>query len=144
MARRVRGGTPHPIDSHIGLRVRALRKERGLSLDALAAALGIAYQQVQKYETGANRISAGALYGIARALRAPVGYFYAELEAQSGDPPLQACAPSPADALMASPGGGGLARAYLAMTPRLRRALLTVAEAIGPEAEAAEADRAAA
>ena len=56
----------NPTDKFVGARLRLLRKTRGLSQQQLAAALGVKFQQVQKYETGANRISAGKLYDAAR------------------------------------------------------------------------------
>ena len=67
---------PHPVDRHVGLRVRMRRKEMGVSQEKLAEALGITFQQVQKYERGANRVSASKLWEIARALETPVAYFY--------------------------------------------------------------------
>jgi transcriptional regulator with XRE-family HTH domain len=67
---------PHPVDRHVGLRIRIRRKEVGVSQERLAEALGITFQQVQKYERGANRVSASKLWEIARALNTGVGYFY--------------------------------------------------------------------
>ena len=67
---------PHPIDRHVGLRIRMRRKELGMTQDRLAQALGLTFQQVQKYERGANRVSASKLWEIARALKAPIAYFY--------------------------------------------------------------------
>ncbi len=63
-------------DSAIGRRIRALRKERLLSLEAVASKLGLAYQQVQKYETGANRISCGRLMELAEILNVDVCEFF--------------------------------------------------------------------
>ena len=71
-----RGDGPHPVDRHVGLRIRMRRKEMGVSQERLAEALGITFQQVQKYERGANRVSASKLWEIAGALRTPVAYFY--------------------------------------------------------------------
>jgi transcriptional regulator with XRE-family HTH domain len=67
---------PHPVDSHVGFRIRMRRKEMGVSQERLAESLGITFQQVQKYERGANRVSASKLWEIATALRTPVSYFY--------------------------------------------------------------------
>lgn len=69
------------VDDHVGACVRARRTELGLTQEDLAAALGLSYQQVQKYETGANRISAGRLYHIARRLDVEVSYFFTGAEA---------------------------------------------------------------
>ncbi len=71
---------PHPVDRHVGLRIRMRRKEMGVSQERLADALGITFQQVQKYERGANRVSASKLWEIAGALKTPVGYFYDGLD----------------------------------------------------------------
>jgi transcriptional regulator with XRE-family HTH domain len=75
------------IDQHVGERIRLRRTERGLTQEQLAAALEVSYQQIQKYEIGANRISAGRLYEIARKLGVEVGYFFEGLEADQEPPP---------------------------------------------------------
>lgn len=67
---------PHPIDVHVGLRVRGRRHELNMSQSALAEALGVSFQQVQKYERGANRVSASMLWEMGRAMKVPVSYFY--------------------------------------------------------------------
>jgi transcriptional regulator with XRE-family HTH domain len=74
------GNRTRPIDQHVGERIRLRRTERGLTQEQLAAVLGVSYQQVQKYETGANRISAGRIYEIARKLGVEVGYFFDGLD----------------------------------------------------------------
>src|ERR1700679_3898260 len=68
--------TPNPIDVHVGLQVRLRRKELKISQEKLAESLGLTFQQVQKYERGANRISASTLYEIARALQVPIGWSF--------------------------------------------------------------------
>ncbi|MDB5467842.1 MAG: transcriptional regulator, Cro/CI family [Phenylobacterium sp.] len=67
---------PHPIDRHVGLRIRMRRKELGVSQEKLAEALGLTFQQVQKYERAANRVSASKLWEVARSLQTSVSYFY--------------------------------------------------------------------
>jgi transcriptional regulator with XRE-family HTH domain len=69
-------GKPNPIDRHVGLRIRVRRKELGVSQEKLAESIGLTFQQVQKYERGANRVSASKLYEIARSLQAPISYFF--------------------------------------------------------------------
>jgi transcriptional regulator with XRE-family HTH domain len=64
------------IDQHVGERIRVRRAELGLTQEQLAQALKVSYQQVQKYETGANRISAGRIYEIARKLDVDISYFF--------------------------------------------------------------------
>ena len=68
------------VDAAIGERIRRRRTELGLTQEQLAQRLGVSYQQVQKYERGANRISASRLYALALRLDVAPGYFYADLE----------------------------------------------------------------
>ena len=68
--------TPNVVDLHVGGRVRMRRKMLGVSQEHLADALGLTFQQVQKYERGANRVSASKLYEIAKTLQVPVPYFF--------------------------------------------------------------------
>jgi transcriptional regulator with XRE-family HTH domain len=70
------GQISHRVGDHVGERIRIRRTEMGLTQDELARQLAISYQQVQKYETGANRISAGRLYEIALKLTTDVSYFF--------------------------------------------------------------------
>lgn len=66
----------HPVDLYVGGKIKEKREERDISLRSLGRTLGIAYQQIQKYEKGENRITAGKLYEFAQALRVPVGDFF--------------------------------------------------------------------
>ena len=68
--------SPNPIDVHVGERVRRRRRALGVSQEQLADKLGLTFQQVQKYERGANRISCSKLYQIASALQAHIAYFF--------------------------------------------------------------------
>ena len=70
------GGRTKRIDAHVGERIRLRRTELGLTQEQLAAALDVSYQQIQNYETGANRVSAGRILEIARKLGVDVGYFF--------------------------------------------------------------------
>ena len=74
----------HPVNLYVGARLRIRRKLMGLSQTQVADALGITFQQIQKYEPGANRISASKLYDAAKLLQAPVSYFYEGLEETDG------------------------------------------------------------
>lgn len=67
---------PLDVDSYVGIRMRIRRVVKGISQEQLAEMLDISFQQLQKYEKGINRISAGRLYEIAQILEVPVGYFY--------------------------------------------------------------------
>lgn len=75
----------HPVDVHVGQRVRQRRWMVGMTQQKLAERVGIKFQQIQKYETGANRISASRLWDIARALEVPVSFFFEGLEGQPVD-----------------------------------------------------------
>ncbi len=70
----------HPVDVHVGGRVRLRRVFLGYSQEKLANALGLTFQQIQKYERGANRISASKLYELSRILSVPVTYFFEGVE----------------------------------------------------------------
>ena len=77
------------IDLHLGRRLRRRRRLLGLTQQQLAVQVGIRFQQIQKYECGANRISAARLWQLAEALETPVAYFYDGLaEAMEDDAPL--------------------------------------------------------
>ena len=67
---------PNPVDLHVGSRIRLRRKILGVSQERLADALGLTFQQVQKYERGANRVSASKLYDIAATLQTQISYFF--------------------------------------------------------------------
>jgi transcriptional regulator with XRE-family HTH domain len=67
---------PNPVDRHVGLRIRMRRKELGISQERLAESIGLTFQQVQKYERAANRVSASKLWEMSRALSTNIGYFY--------------------------------------------------------------------
>jgi transcriptional regulator with XRE-family HTH domain len=73
----------HPVDVHVGGRVRLRRVFLGYSQEKLANALGLTFQQIQKYERGANRISASKLYELSRILSVPVTYFFEGVESES-------------------------------------------------------------
>lgn len=67
---------PNPIDTHLGKKMREARILRGMSQSDVAQGLGMSFQQVQKYESGANRIAAGRLYEVSLLLNFPVEHFY--------------------------------------------------------------------
>jgi transcriptional regulator with XRE-family HTH domain len=84
MDRRVTG-KPHPVDVYVGSRVRQRRTLLGLSQEKLGDAIGLTFQQVQKYERGANRIGASRLYELAQILDVPVAFFYEDLPQSMAD-----------------------------------------------------------
>ena len=67
---------PHPVDIHVGSRVRLCRTLKGMSQQKLAQALGLTFQQVQKYERGANRIGSSRLFELSRILEVPPSFFF--------------------------------------------------------------------
>lgn len=78
-----RGEGPHPIDIHVGSRLRLRRTLLGLSQEKLGEAVGITFQQLQKYERGANRISASRLFHLSQVLDVPVSFFFEDMSAVS-------------------------------------------------------------
>lgn len=76
-------GRPNPVDVHVGSRVRLRRTLLGMSQEKLGESIGLTFQQVQKYERGANRIGASRLYDLARVLDVPVGFFFEEMPADT-------------------------------------------------------------
>ena len=72
-------GFPNPIDVHVGQRIRQRRTLLGMSQEKLGEAIGLTFQQVQKYERGANRVGSSRLFDLARVLDVPVTYFFDEM-----------------------------------------------------------------
>ncbi len=79
MKAKVRG--PNPVDIHVGARVRLRRTLLGMSQEKLGQAIGLTFQQVQKYEWGANRVGSSRLYDLSRVLDGPVGFFFEDMPA---------------------------------------------------------------
>ena len=76
-----REGGPNPVDVHVGSRVRLRRTLLGMSQEKLGEAIGLTFQQVQKYERRANRVGASRLFDLSRVLDVPVGFFFDEMPA---------------------------------------------------------------
>lgn len=112
---------PNPVDSHVGARIRMRRKLLGVSQEKLAEQLGLTFQQVQKYERGANRVSASKLYEIARALQSSVTYFFDGLADTREPASLEGVRPEGdgfVQDLVMTPEGIELASSF----PKIRRA----------------------
>ena len=77
--RRLPPGTPNPVDIHVGARVRLRRTLLGISQERLGDAVGLTFQQIQKYERGANRIGASRIYELSRILDVPVSFFFEDM-----------------------------------------------------------------
>lgn len=129
MARQTRS----PIDAAIGQKLRSARAAKGVTQDAVAQALGVTFQQIQKYETGQNRLSAAGLLSVCNALDVEPAAILPRLM-KSGAP-----APDPFAALGATIGGYELAQIYSGMTQPQRESLLSVAKAIASASMAAAA-----
>lgn len=71
---------PHPIDIHVGKRLRARRTILGMSQEAIGTAIGVSFQQIQKYERGVNRMGASRLFDFAKILDTSVGYFFEDYQ----------------------------------------------------------------
>ncbi|MBR0662208.1 helix-turn-helix domain-containing protein [Neoroseomonas oryzicola] len=80
----VRRHVSHPIDVHVGARMRLRRRFLGMSQTKLGVAIGITFQQVQKFERGTSRIAASRLHDVSRALDVPVSFFFDALPAEPG------------------------------------------------------------
>ena len=78
-ARRLPPGVPNPIDIHVGSRVRLRRTLLGLSQEKLGEAVNLTFQQIQKYERGANRIGASRMFELSRVLDVPVSFFFDDM-----------------------------------------------------------------
>ena len=130
---------PNPVDRHVGLRIRMRRKELGLSQERLADAIGLTFQQVQKYERAANRVSASKLCEISRALSTPVSYFYGGLDGDLEPPALNSARTGIQEFLM-TPDGLELASNFPKI-PRgqMRRKLLELVRAMIVETDTVEA-----
>ncbi len=70
---------PHPVDVHVGQRIRVRRTLRGMSQEQVAEALGLTFQQLQKYEKGSNRVSASRLFELSHILDVPESFFFEEM-----------------------------------------------------------------
>lgn len=137
--RRRRRGSAGAIDAHVGARLRLQRTLRGLSQEKLGEALGLTFQQIQKYERGSNRIGAGRLYEISRVLDVPIGYFFESLDSVSSE----RAAPGVSDSV--SPAEYGvmnrretleLVRGYYRIAdPKVRRRILELVKSVAPPAE---------
>ncbi len=111
-------GGPDPIDIHVGGRVRLRRMILGMSQEALGQALGLTFQQVQKYEKGVNRVGASRLFQLSKLLDVPVQYFYDDYDVLAGRPSYSFAEPDMGDEFMKfvnSPEGVQLCKYFSAI-----------------------------
>ncbi len=130
---------PNPIDKHVGSRVRMRRMMLSMSQEKLGDALGLTFQQVQKYEKGTNRIGASRLQQIAQILQVPVSFFFEGAPHAPGQPtPVGGMgeAPSPAyvSDFLATSDGLSLTKSFMKIkNSKLRRRIVDLVEQIADE-----------
>jgi transcriptional regulator with XRE-family HTH domain len=118
---------PDPVDVHVGGRIRTRRLMIGMNQETLARALGLTFQQVQKYEGGANRVSASRLSQIAEILGVPISHFFNDIEADGASPTAE---DREARERMQRPETIELVRAYYAIADqRMRQQFLEMVKA---------------
>ncbi len=121
----------HPVDVHVGKRVRHRRWMVGMTQQQLAERVGIKFQQIQKYETGMNRISASRLWDIAEALNAPVSFFFEGIADNAEETAAEG--PIPGD-ILADKEALDLVRSYYAIPETQRRRLFELARVLSDAA----------
>jgi transcriptional regulator with XRE-family HTH domain len=136
-------GRPSPIDVHVGSRIRLRRTLLGMSQERLGEALGLTFQQVQKYERGVNRVGASRLFDLSRVLDVPISFFFDDMPdslASSLGPPLS----RRPTGFTETPDGFGddtlsrretleLVRAYYRITdPAVRKRVFDLIKSMGP------------
>ena len=128
--------TAHPIDVHVGRRLRQRRRLLGLTQEKLAHAVDIRFQQIQKYESGSNRISASRLWSLAKALDVSISYFFEGMNGAEPkieldfDQPHAGFAEAPAEGLLDEKETIDLVRYYYQLDEEPRRRLLDLARAL--------------
>jgi len=133
---------PSPIDVHVGSRIRLRRTLTGMSQERLGEALGLTFQQVQKYERGVNRVGASRLYDLSRVLDVPISFFFDDMPDASGHSngnthvagfSERAEFGGPADDPLAKRETLELVRAYYRITdPSVRKRVFELIKSMGP------------
>lgn len=118
----------HPVDVHVGKRIRHRRWMVGMTQQQLAEKVGIKFQQIQKYETGMNRVSASRLWDISEALGVPVAFFFDGVDASTPDD-LPVAGSVPAD-ILADKEALELVRSYYSIPENQRRRLFELARVL--------------
>ena len=124
---------PNPIDKHVGSRVRMRRMMLGMSQEKLGDALGLTFQQVQKYEKGSNRIGASRLQQISLILQVPVSFFFEGAPSPPGTAEGfgEAASPAYVTDFLATTDGLALAKAFMRIpNAKLRRRVVDLVEEI--------------
>jgi transcriptional regulator with XRE-family HTH domain len=139
-AGRRKGDKPNPIDIHVGSRVRLRRNMLGLSQEKLGEAIGLTFQQVQKYERGTNRISASRLHNLSQVLDVPASFFFDDMDPVRAPAIPAGFAEPPSEALDSDPlhkrETVELVGAYYRIDdPLVRRRLFDLAKALASGGE---------
>lgn len=135
-------GKPNPIDIHVGSRIRLRRTLLGMSQSRLGDAIGLTFQQVQKYERGTNRVGSSRMYELARVLDVPIAYFFEDMASDTAKRARQHLLGNATDTSvhderdpMTKRETLELVRAYYKITdPRVRKRLFEMAKALGTAA----------
>ena len=117
----------HPVDVHVGKRIRHRRWLVGMTQQQLAQHVGIKFQQIQKYETGANRVSASRLWDISETLEVPINFFFEGLEREQAQ---QSATDSVPPDLMGDKEALELIRSYYSIPENQRRRLFDLARVL--------------
>jgi len=120
----------HPVDVHVGKRIRHRRWMVGTTQQQLAESVGIKFQQIQKYETGMNRVSASRLWDIAAVLDVPISFFFEGLDSEKSE---EFSGQTPADVLT-DKEALELLRSYYAIPENQRRRLFDLARVLSEAA----------
>ncbi len=134
---------PSPIDVHVGSRIRLRRTLMGMSQERLGEALGLTFQQVQKYERGVNRVGASRLYDLSRVLDVPISFFFDDMpDPRASGPAIPGMAGfaerpegygAPADDPLTKRETLELVRAYYRITdPAVRKRVFDLIKSMGP------------
>ena len=131
--------SPNPIDIHVGSRVRLRRMMLGMSQEKLGEALGITFQQIQKYEKGTNRVGASRLQNISSILNVPVSFFFEDAPGEQADSQTGLAEASSSNYVvdfLSSSEGLQLNRAFVKIgDPKVRRKLVDLVKALAAESE---------
>ncbi|MGV1760524.1 helix-turn-helix domain-containing protein [Rhizobium sp. A22-96] len=124
----------HPVDRYVGQQIRIRRIQSNVSLNDLGAGIGVSFQQVQKYESGRNRVSASMLYEVASCLKVPVSTFFEGLPDVQG-PREEAAIPDVDDriAYISTAEGRRLIEDVLLLPPRVRSRVISLVSSMADE-----------
>lgn len=121
----------HPVDVHVGKRIRHRRWMNGTTQQQLAEKVGIKFQQIQKYETGMNRVSASRLWDISNVLSVPVSFFFEGIDAEAPNDAVKGDMPGD---ILTDKEALELLRSYYAIPENQRRRLFDLARVLSEAA----------